>query len=110
MAIWKYWFRQIIIDLSYIFIYWNIVLGRVNTKFQILFEGSFSTANPGYLAIDDISFDNCALPPNNRTCLSDEFTCGRGSCVDKTRLCDIVDDCGDNSDENRPSCSSFSKY
>ncbi len=64
----------------------------------------------GWIALDDILFENCALPLTNRTCDDSEFTCSRGSCVQKNRLCDIVDDCGDNSDETIISCSSYSKY
>lgn len=32
-------------------------------------------------------------------CPSTSFTCARGSCVDKSRVCDLSDDCGDGSDE-----------
>lgn len=84
-------------------------IGRINRPFQILFEGIRSIANSGWVAVDDISLDNCQLLPTNRTCTGSEFKCDRGSCVGQDRLCDIVDDCGDNSDETRTICSSFSK-
>ncbi len=59
--------------------------------------------------MDDISFENCALPPTNRTCESSEFSCTRGSCINPNRICDLVDDCGDYSDENLVKCLSYSK-
>ena len=86
-----------------------IFLGRINKKFQILIDGIRSLSNNGWVAIDDISFDSCQLPATNRSCTNSEFRCDRGSCVSQDKLCDIVDDCGDNSDENRPSCSSYIK-
>jgi hypothetical protein len=59
--------------------------------------------------MDDISFEYCALPPANRTCESSEFSCTRGSCINPNRICDLVDDCGDNSDENLVKFLSYSK-
>ncbi|XP_020811857.1 very low-density lipoprotein receptor isoform X4 [Drosophila serrata] len=35
----------------------------------------------------------------NRTCRSDEFTCGNGRCIQNRFRCDEDDDCGDESDE-----------
>ena len=84
-------------------------LGRINKKFQVIIEAVRSIANTGYVAVDDISFEDCELPPTNRSCSSKEFRCSRGTCIPEDRLCDIVDDCGDNTDETRLACSSFSK-
>lgn len=53
----------------------------------------------GDIAIDDIQFVGCALPPVSNSC--PEFTCARKSCVKNDYVCDYNDDCGDNSDESR---------
>jgi hypothetical protein len=53
--------------------------------------------------------EDCELPPTNRTCNNTEFRCDRGTCIPQDRLCDIVDDCGDNTDEIRSACNSYTK-
>ncbi|CAF0724038.1 unnamed protein product, partial [Brachionus calyciflorus] len=94
------------------FITWTqsvINLGSVANKFKIIFEGKRSLSNFGFVVIDDVTFENCALPPVNVTCAPNEFKCKRGSCVPMNRTCDFVDDCGDYSDETLPVCSSYQK-
>ena len=56
----------------------------------------------GDIAIDDVEFIDCALPPVKRSC--PEFTCTRKSCVKRDYKCDYNDDCGDNSDESLSLC------
>ena len=86
-----------------------IDLGRVNVPFNVAFEGTKTTTTQ-VLAIDDVSFENCALPYSlAQSCSSNEFKCNRGNCVDKDRLCDLTDDCGDNSDETLAICSSYQR-
>ena len=42
---------------------------------------------------------NC-FAPRPRTCSADEFRCGNGACVNKDRVCDMENDCGDLTDES----------
>ncbi|XP_069046931.1 MAM and LDL-receptor class A domain-containing protein 1 [Lepisosteus oculatus] len=76
-----------------------VPLGRIVHEFQIVFQSHVSTVLED-IALDDISFENCALPEFKPQCVEQEFRCGRGSCVSADRLCDFTDDCGDNTDEN----------
>jgi hypothetical protein len=39
-----------------------------------------------------------------RACLSGEFQCRNGRCINKSRVCDYNNDCGDDSDEFRSIC------
>ena len=39
------------------------------------------------------------MDANNNCLARRQFACDSGSCVDNSRLCDGIDDCGDNSDE-----------
>ena len=65
-------------------------------KIKIEAERSFSTR--GDIAIDDISFQGCALPGPASTCYA--FRCAKSqACVATSRQCDFTDDCGDGTDE-----------
>lgn len=37
-----------------------------------------------------------------------EYTCANKKCIDRTKLCDFADDCGDSSDEL--GCRKFNNY
>lgn len=55
--------------------------------------------------MDDISFQDCSpLPSPDRTCTAQEFTCSNKHCISEDKLCDFVNDCADNSDENALIC------
>ncbi|XP_071956933.1 MAM and LDL-receptor class A domain-containing protein 1-like [Antedon mediterranea] len=87
---------------------WNnmqLGIGRVSTTFTIQFEARRSYTTLGDIAIDDVSFKNCNLPPVQSNCGAGQTQCSRGSCVNNDRLCDLTDDCGDRSDE--ASCSNY---
>jgi hypothetical protein len=60
----------------------------------------------GIIAIDDITFLNCAPPPPSTTeCPIDSLKCPNNDiCVSKYSYCDGIDDCGDESDESYTYC------
>ncbi|CAF0847412.1 unnamed protein product, partial [Rotaria sordida] len=87
----------------------NIEIGRVDVPFQIAFDSQRSITW-GSVAIDDTKILRCHLPPivNPNQCQgADRFLCSRGSCIAKSRLCDLTDDCGDDSDESSRLCASY---
>lgn len=79
----------------------TIQLGRLTHPFHLTLEKVSLGIYDGVSAIDDISFENCTLPLPAESCEGpDDFWCGHTkACVHKLRLCDLVDDCGDHTDE-----------
>ncbi|KAJ0011984.1 hypothetical protein NQD34_012959 [Periophthalmus magnuspinnatus] len=77
----------------------EVMIGRVPHDLMVWFEARTSSG-PGQIAIDDISFTNCALPEPQPSCPVNMFTCKNQACVELSRVCDFSDDCGDWSDEN----------
>ncbi|KAG8515941.1 MAM and LDL-receptor class A domain-containing protein 1, partial [Galemys pyrenaicus] len=79
----------------------TIQLGRLIQPFYLSLEKVSLGIYDGVSAIDDIRFENCALPlPAERCEESDHFWCGHTqACIEKIRLCDLIDDCGDQTDE-----------
>lgn len=64
----------------------------------------------GDVAVDDISFEDCSpLLISGRPCTLEEFTCANKYCIPKDQLCDFVNDCADNSDENPAICSKYDR-
>ena len=85
---------------------WNrflLPIGRVSKEFRIEFEGLKIEGDNmnNKLAVDDIKFKNCQYPEVNLNgCAVDYFTCERKACVSSNLVCDLTDDCGDNSGMN----------
>ncbi|KFO21631.1 hypothetical protein H920_16983, partial [Fukomys damarensis] len=78
-----------------------IQLGRLTQPFSLSLNKVSLGIYDGVSAVDDIRFENCTLPPPAESCESpDHFWCRHTkACVEKAQLCDLVDDCGDWTDE-----------
>ncbi|KAM6216200.1 MAM and LDL-receptor class A domain-containing protein 1 [Rhynchocyon petersi] len=79
----------------------TVQLGRLSRPFHLSLDKVSLGIYDGVSAIDDIRFENCSLPLPAESCEEpDHFWCRRTkACVEKLQLCDLVDDCGDNTDE-----------
>ncbi|XP_054848150.1 MAM and LDL-receptor class A domain-containing protein 1 isoform X2 [Eublepharis macularius] len=79
-----------------------IQLGRLQQPFQLSLNKVSLGFYYGISAIDDIRFENCGLPPPALNCESpDRFWCQDSkACIDSLLVCDLVDNCGDGSDED----------
>ncbi|NXK19323.1 MALR1 protein, partial [Arenaria interpres] len=79
-----------------------IQLGRLPRPFQLSLDKISLGFYDGVSAIDDITFENCALPPPALSCEGpSRFWCrGTKACIDSLLVCDLVDNCGDGSDED----------
>ena len=87
----------------------TIEIGRIDVPFQLAID-SARTTNFGWTAIDDTRILRCQMPPivAAAQCQGvNQFQCARGSCIAKSRICDLTDDCGDHSDESSRLCSSY---
>ena len=82
---------------------WNqavINLGRISKEFKFKFNAFKYYEDEYDLAIDDIKMKNCEFPaPRPNGCPDDYFSCKSQACVEQSRVCDLIDDCGDGSDE-----------
>ncbi|XP_062512911.1 MAM and LDL-receptor class A domain-containing protein 1-like isoform X2 [Corticium candelabrum] len=77
------------------------------TDFNIYFKGTHYSGYKGDMALDDISFFDCDPNFTQRPCTKNEFTCLQSKlCVKTDSMCDLHNDCYDNSDETYSSCRS----
>ncbi|XP_058525682.1 MAM and LDL-receptor class A domain-containing protein 1 [Ochotona princeps] len=79
----------------------TIQLGRLTQSFYLSLQKVSLGIYEGISAIDDIRFENCTLPLPAASCdESDHFWCQHTkACIEKLHVCDLVDDCGDRTDE-----------
>ncbi|XP_077628606.1 MAM and LDL-receptor class A domain-containing protein 1 [Crocuta crocuta] len=78
-----------------------VQLGRLTQPFHLSLDKVSLGIYDGVSAIDDIRFENCALPLPVESCQEPDFFWCRHTkaCIEKLLLCDLVDDCGDRTDE-----------
>ncbi|GAB1608585.1 hypothetical protein Ahia01_001142700 [Argonauta hians] len=77
----------------------TVEIGSVSRPFHLQFEGSRSLSKTGTVAIDDITLIDCNFPDPQPSCAKQEFQCNNLACIDSAQLCDLSNDCGDESDE-----------
>ncbi|MEW8546497.1 MAG: hypothetical protein AB2693_23525, partial [Candidatus Thiodiazotropha sp.] len=84
-----------------------VPIGRIRSPFKMIISARRFYSTLGDIAVDDISFSRCALPQPRTSCQPNQFQCGNGACILKTRVCDYTDDCGDRSDETNITCAAY---
>uniref|UniRef100_A0A3B3XWB3 MAM domain-containing protein n=1 Tax=Poecilia mexicana TaxID=48701 RepID=A0A3B3XWB3_9TELE len=86
----------------------EVFLGLSN-DFQVVFRAKRGISYMGDVVIDDVSFRDCSpVLPSGQPCTSEEFACANSHCIPQDNLCDFINHCGDNSDEDPFICKGFS--
>ncbi|XP_029005062.1 MAM and LDL-receptor class A domain-containing protein 1 isoform X2 [Betta splendens] len=85
----------------------EVFLG-LSSNFQVAFRAKRGISYMGDVVIDDVSFLDCspALPPE-QPCGPEQYACASGHCIPQDNLCDFINHCGDNSDEDPYICKGF---
>ncbi|XP_076635362.1 anaplastic lymphoma kinase isoform X1 [Colletes latitarsis] len=75
-------------------------LGAISQPHQLFLEIQTQYANSS-VGIDNIRLIDCfpELTPLGAACTEDMFLCNNGSCLNRTRICDLTKDCADGEDE-----------
>lgn len=88
----------------------EVFLGLLN-NFQVVFRAKRGISYMGDLVIDDVGFLHCSPPLlPSRPCTSEQYACVNGHCIPEDNLCDFINHCGDNSDEDHYICKGFSGH
>ncbi|XP_040921930.1 MAM and LDL-receptor class A domain-containing protein 1 [Toxotes jaculatrix] len=86
----------------------EVFLGLSN-NFQVVFRAKRGISYMGDVVIDDVSFVDCSPPlPSDQPCTAEQFSCANSHCIPQDNLCDFINHCGDNSDEDHYICKGFS--
>ncbi|XP_034171879.1 anaplastic lymphoma kinase isoform X1 [Osmia lignaria lignaria] len=77
-------------------------LGTISQPHKLLLEMLLPNSNSS-IAIDNIRLIDCfpESTPLGTACTKDMFRCNNGSCLNRTRVCDLTKDCADGEDEER---------
>uniref|UniRef100_A0A8C4F4A5 MAM domain-containing protein n=1 Tax=Dicentrarchus labrax TaxID=13489 RepID=A0A8C4F4A5_DICLA len=76
---------------------------------QVVFRAKRGISYMGDVVIDDVSFLHCSPPlPSDQPCTPEQYACANGHCIPQDNLCDFINHCGDNSDEDHYICKGFS--
>ena len=75
-------------------------LGAISQPHRLLVEMRVPYPNSS-IGIDNIHLIECfpELAPVGTACTADMFRCNNGSCLNRTRVCDLTKDCADGEDE-----------
>ncbi|KAJ4920097.1 hypothetical protein JOQ06_027963 [Pogonophryne albipinna] len=86
----------------------EMFIGIAN-NFQVVFRAKRGISYMGDVVIDDVTFLHCVPPPSSGDpCTPEQFTCRNQNCISQDQLCDFIDHCGDQSDEEPYICQGFS--
>ncbi|XP_062297401.1 MAM and LDL-receptor class A domain-containing protein 1 [Scomber scombrus] len=81
----------------------------LSDNFQVVFRAKRGISYMGDVVIDDVSFVDCSPPlPSDWPCTPEQYACANGHCITEDNLCDFINHCGDDSDENPYICKGFS--
>ncbi|KAM6908030.1 MAM and LDL-receptor class A domain-containing protein 1 isoform 1-T1 [Lycodopsis pacificus] len=85
------------------------VFWGLSNNFQVVFRAKRGISYMGDVVIDDVGFLHCSPPlPSDQPCTPEQYACANGHCIPQDNLCDFINHCGDNSDEDAHICKGFS--